>query len=58
MNGKPKTTEERTMIVERVNHSGMWVISDLIGGVLVTRKYLDYSRKEAIELFKHETKGL
>jgi len=46
------------MIVERVNHSGMWVISDLIGGVLVTRKYLDYSRKEAIELFKHETKGL
>ena len=45
------------MLIERVKHSGMWVISDIINGALVTKKYLGYSRKEAIQMFKQETKG-
>ena len=45
------------MLIERVNHSGMWVISTIINGTMVTRKYLGYPRKEAIQLFKQETKG-
>ena len=49
--------EECTMLIERVNHSGAWVISEIINSALVTKKYLGYSRKEAIQLFKQETKG-
>ncbi len=45
------------MLIERVKHSGMWVISDIINGALVTKKYLGYSRKEAIQLFRQEMKG-
>jgi len=45
------------MLIERVRHSGMWVISDIINGALVTKKYLGYSRKEAIQLFRQEMKG-
>lgn len=45
------------MLIERVRHSGMWVISEIVKGALVTRKYLGYSRKEAIQLFRQEMKG-
>ncbi len=45
------------MLIERVKHSGMWCISDIINGALVTRKYVGYSRKEAIQLFRQEMKG-
>ena len=40
------------MIVERVRHSGAIVISDTIGGYLVTRSYYGYTQREAIRLFK------
>ena len=45
------------MLIERVRHSGMWVISEIVKGALVTRKYLGYSRREAIQLFKREVRG-
>lgn len=40
------------MIVEIVRHSGAIVISDTIGGYLVTRSYYGYTRRDAIRLFK------
>jgi hypothetical protein len=43
------------MIVER-NHEGYWVISEVVNGYLETRKYLYYTKREAIALFKEEMK--
>lgn len=40
------------MIIERVN--GMVVISGVIGGYLVTRKYVGYSKYQAERLFRYE----
>lgn len=34
------------------NHSGAYVISDIIKGYLVTRVYMGYSKKQAVKLFK------
>jgi len=45
------------MLIERVQHSGMWVISEIVKGTLVTRKYLGYSKRDAIQLFKREVRG-
>lgn len=42
------------MTVEIVPHSGMIVISDFIGGYLVTRRYIGYTKREAIKLFREE----
>jgi hypothetical protein len=38
------------------NTEGYWVVSDVIGGYLVTRKYLYYTKREAIRMFREETK--
>ena len=38
--------------IENIN--GMWVISALIGGYLKTEKYIFYSKREAIKLFKKQ----
>jgi hypothetical protein len=38
------------------NTNGSWVVSDIIGGYLVTKQYYFYTKKEAIALFKQETK--
>lgn len=37
-------------------HNGAWQISDIIGGHLVTRTYYGYTKREALRLFKSETK--
>ena len=42
------------MSVEIIPHSGMIVISDIVGGDLVTRRYIGYTRRKAIQLFKEE----
>jgi len=42
------------MSVEVIPHSGMIVISDIVGGYLVTRRYIGYTTKEAIQSFKEE----
>lgn len=42
------------MNIERVKHSGAIVISDFIGGRLVSRTYYGYSKREAARLFRRE----
>ena len=37
-------------------HDGSLEISDIIGGYLIRIRYYFYSRKEAIALFRKETK--
>jgi len=39
--------------VERT-HNGFWVISAIVGDYLETRRYMDYTKKEAIAMFKEE----
>jgi len=34
--------------------NGSWVISDVIGGHLTTRTYLDFEQREAVEAFANE----
>lgn len=45
------------MLIEQVRHSGMWVISEIVKGALITRKYIGYSRREAIQQFKRDVRG-
>lgn len=42
--------------IER-NNEGYLVVSDVIGNHLVTRKYMGYSKKDAIRKFKQENSG-
>ena len=37
-------------------HNGSLLISDIINGHLVTRVYYEYSKREALKLFKQEFK--
>jgi hypothetical protein len=37
-------------------HEGAWRISDIVGGYLVTKRYYGYTKREAIKLFKEETR--
>jgi hypothetical protein len=39
------------------NSEGAWIVSDIIGGYLVTRTYYYYNKREAIALFKRENRG-
>lgn len=43
------------MTVER-NYAGAYVISDIVGGYLVTKQYYGYTKREAVRLFKEETR--
>jgi len=38
------------------NLQGAWVISDIKNGYFISRTYFYYTKKEAIKLFKQETK--
>lgn len=40
------------MTVERVSHSGMLVVYDIVDGYLVKQRYIGYTRKEAVAKFK------
>ena len=42
------------MLIEVVPHSGMLVLSELVGGSLMTRRYIGYTKKEAIQQFKQD----
>ena len=44
------------MTIER-NHAGAWIISDIIGHHLITRRYYGHTKREAMRLFKAETKA-
>jgi hypothetical protein len=39
------------MTIERVAHSGAYVISDTVKGYLFTRTFYGYTKREAIRLF-------
>lgn len=41
------------MTVEK-NREGAYVISDIIGGYLVTKRYYGYTKREALAMFKKE----
>lgn len=47
---------DKTMLIER-NRAGAWVVSDLIGGYLVTHIYYEFTKREAVAAFRKETKG-
>ena len=42
------------MLVEIVPHSGMIVLSEIVGGSLMTRRYIGYTKDEAIQQFKQD----
>ena len=42
------------MTSERIFPSGGWLVSDLIGGSLVSRRYLGISKREALRMFRNE----
>jgi hypothetical protein len=50
------TTRGKTTMTVDKNNEGAWRVSDIIGGYLVTRRYYGYTKREAIKLFKEETK--
>lgn len=39
------------------NNEGAWVVSDIVAGYLITRRYYFYTKREALALFKQETRG-
>jgi len=55
---RTRTSGGETVTVEKAFPSGAWRISDIVRGVLVTRVYFDYTKKEAVALFKEEMKQL
>jgi hypothetical protein len=42
------------MTITQTFPNGYWVITDIIGGYLTTRTYIDYSQREAAEAFATE----
>lgn len=46
------------MTIERIPHSGALVVSEIIGGYLVTRKYYGYSKREAMRAFRAEARQI
>jgi len=41
------------MLVEK-NYEGAWVVSDIVGGYWVSRRYYYYTKREALAKFKRE----
>ena len=46
------------MIIERVSHSGAWIVSDIVDGYRVARTYYGYTRAESLRMFKAENSGV
>lgn len=44
------------MTIEK-NQAGAYVISDIVGGYLVTRQYYGYTKREAMRLFRDYVKA-
>lgn len=42
------------MIIEKIPHNGMIVISEIRDGYLVTMKYDGYTKREALQAFRAE----
>ena len=39
------------------NMHGAWVVSGIVDGYLVTRRYYGYTRRQAIAMWKEEEEG-
>jgi hypothetical protein len=39
------------------NYEGAWIVSDIVGGYLVTRKYYGYGKREALAMFRREVRA-
>ena len=48
-------TKENTMTIERT-FQGAYRISAVVNGYLVSKQYMGYTKKEAIQAFKEDTK--
>lgn len=46
------------MMIEKVSHSGAWIVSDIVGGYRVARTYYGYTRAQALKAFKAENLGV
>ena len=44
------------MTIER-NPEGAWIISDIVAGYFITRRYYGYTKREDIGLFANEMRG-
>lgn len=44
------------MTIEK-NNEGAWVVSDIVNGYRVARRYYYYSKREAVRLFKQEMRA-
>jgi hypothetical protein len=47
---------DNSLTITKLFPSGMWLVSDIINNQLVTRRYMGHTKREAIALFKKETK--
>ena len=54
---KKERIRYKELCFEWVQHSGMLVISALIGDCLVHRRYMGYTKREAARLFLQEANG-
>jgi hypothetical protein len=45
------------MSIYRANLSGAWIVSDFIGGYLVTRTYYGYTKVQALRKFREDIHG-
>lgn len=41
------------MIAEK-NYGGAWVVSDIVGGYWVSRRYYGYTKRQALAMFRAE----
>ena len=44
------------MTIER-NYEGAYIVSDIVNGYRVARKYYGYSKREALAMFKAEVRA-
>jgi hypothetical protein len=50
---KTNMIDKSELTIDR-NSEGAWRVSAIVDGYLVTRRYYDYSRRQAVELFLEE----
>ena len=44
------------MTLEKHKPSGAWIVSDIIQGQLIRRTYYGYTKREAMRMFRMETR--
>ena len=49
-----RLVRDRDKMIAEKNYEGAWVVSDIVGGYWVTRRYYYYSKREALAMFRAE----